>query len=70
MLVGAMQSGGSNPPVNLAQTFSYDAHADWELSRLLSALDEQSRSFGKKNTDTLNERIREYKAQFFTRYKT
>ncbi|MBA3354176.1 MAG: hypothetical protein H0U23_17430 [Blastocatellia bacterium] len=55
MLVGAMQSGGSNPPVNLVQTFSYDAHADWELSRLLSALDEQSKSFGKKNTEILNE---------------
>ena len=41
MLVGAMRSGSSGttkPP-----KFSYDAHADWEVSRLLSALDEQSR---------------------------
>jgi hypothetical protein len=38
MLVGAMQT---NTPVP-KQKFSYDAHADWELSRLLSALDEQT----------------------------
>lgn len=43
MLVGVLQS--SNPtPVNTKSTkFSYDAHADWEVSRLLTALDEQSR---------------------------
>ena len=39
MLVGALQTGNSKSP-----KFSYDAHADWELSRLLSAIDEQSRS--------------------------
>ncbi len=55
MLVGAMQSDGANPPVNYAPTFSYDAHADWELSRLLTALDEQSRSAASKNADILNE---------------
>ena len=38
MLVGAMQTNASLPK----QKFSYDAHADWELSRLLSALDEQT----------------------------
>jgi len=45
MLVGAMQAS-SKPPANTSQTpkFYYDAHADWEVSRLLSALDEESRS--------------------------
>jgi thioredoxin-like negative regulator of GroEL len=38
MLVGAMQTNTPAPK----QKFSYDAHADWELSRLLSALDEQT----------------------------
>lgn len=42
MLAGAMSSGQAN--TNPAQKFSYDAHADWEVSRLLTALDEQSRS--------------------------
>lgn len=37
MLVGAMQPSTAT----LKQKFSYDAHADWELSRLLTALDEQ-----------------------------
>ena len=40
MLVGAMQTGNTKPN----RTFSYDAHADWELSRVLSALDEQANS--------------------------
>ncbi len=41
MLVGALQTNieKSNTPT---QKFSYDTHADWELSRLLSALDEQA----------------------------
>jgi hypothetical protein len=38
MLVGAMQANSPLPK----QKFSYDAHADWELSRLLFALDEQT----------------------------
>jgi hypothetical protein len=38
MLVGAMQTSTPLPK----QKFSYDAHADWELSRLLTALDEQT----------------------------
>ncbi|MEZ5428615.1 MAG: hypothetical protein R2747_20380 [Pyrinomonadaceae bacterium] len=42
MLVGAMQANGEKPANTSTQKFSYDAHADWELSRLLSALDEQS----------------------------
>ena len=45
MLVGALQTGSTTNPKS--PTFSYDAHADFELSRLLSAIDEQS-----KNADT------------------
>jgi len=43
MLVGVLQASGGNPPAAPIQKFSYDAHADWELSRLLSALDEQTK---------------------------
>ena len=42
MLVGALQTGAAHnhkPP-----TVIYDAHADFELSRLLSAIDEQSKN--------------------------
>jgi hypothetical protein len=39
MLVGAMKAGDAP---SQAPRFYYDAHADWEVSRLLSALDEQS----------------------------
>jgi hypothetical protein len=38
MLAGAIEASQNTPK----QTFSYDAHADWELSRLLTALDEQT----------------------------
>jgi hypothetical protein len=41
MLVGVLQEKNGNAPAAQAQKFSYDAHADWELSRLLAALDEQ-----------------------------
>lgn len=45
MIVGALlQAASGNSPTVPAQKFSYDAHADWELSRLLSALDEQSKN--------------------------
>ena len=40
MLVGALQANSGNAPT---QKFSYDTHADWELSRLLGALDEQAK---------------------------
>lgn len=52
MLVGALQSGTTTPP-NSRQI--YDAHADWELSRLLLALDEES-NVGeiRKDADKLN----------------
>lgn len=52
MLAGAMKSG----PAGTAQKFSYDAHADWEVSRLLTALDEQSRTAAvKKDSERLGE---------------
>lgn len=44
MLVGALQASKSGPANTPSSKFSYDAHADWEVSRLLTALDEQSRS--------------------------
>lgn len=44
MLVGALQSNSVNHPNKQPQKFSYDAHADWEVSRLLTALDEQSKA--------------------------
>lgn len=44
MLVGAMSSGTSGTSLPKTSKFSYDAHADWEVSRLLSALDEQSKA--------------------------
>jgi hypothetical protein len=37
-----MLSGATEAPAKPNRKFSYDAHADWELSRLLSVLDEQS----------------------------
>ncbi|HEY2847114.1 MAG TPA: hypothetical protein VGI80_04800, partial [Pyrinomonadaceae bacterium] len=40
LVVGAMKAGDT--PTSQAPRFYYDAHADWEVSRLLSALDEQS----------------------------
>lgn len=54
MLASAMNSSSTTPTNNSLQTFSYDAHADWELSRLLTALDEQSKKSA-SNTDILNE---------------
>lgn len=43
MLVGALQSNSGNSNNAPPQKFSYDVHAEWELSRLLSALDEQAK---------------------------
>ena len=42
MLVGALQASNTGPANIPTPKFSYDAHADWEVSRLLSALDIQS----------------------------
>ena len=44
MLVGVLQSPAASASNSSTPKFSYDAHADWELSRLLSALDAQSKS--------------------------
>jgi hypothetical protein len=55
LLVGVLETK-TVPAVAPSQRYSYDAHADWELSRLLTALDEQSKSpVSKFNTDILNE---------------
>ena len=55
MLVGVLESK-TVPTTNPTQKFSYDAHADWELSRLLTALDEQSKTPGSRgNAEILNE---------------
>lgn len=54
MLVGAMQ--GKAPHNSQAPRFFYDATADWEVSRLLSALDERSRASDvRKNKARLDE---------------
>jgi len=42
MIFGALQAKGENLPTTQTQKFSYDTQSDWELSRLLTALDEQS----------------------------
>lgn len=44
MLVRAFQSPAASSSGSPTRKFQYDAHADWEVSRLLTALDEQSRS--------------------------
>ena len=44
MLVGALQASKTGPANIPTPKFSYDAHADWEVSRLLTALDEQSKT--------------------------
>ena len=43
MLVGILETAGSSPQNVQPQIYGYDAHSDWELSRLLSALDEHGR---------------------------
>lgn len=56
MLAGAMRGGPSQPLTSTAPNFFYDATADWEVSRLLTALDEEARSAkAKKNPKRLNE---------------
>lgn len=55
LLVGVLETK-TVPTQTPTQKYSYDAHADWELSRLLTALDEQSRNpASDKSADTLNE---------------
>lgn len=58
MLVGALQSTASIPVVTPVPKFYYDAHADWEVSRLLTALDEQSKAAGvRKDSAKLTELV-------------
>lgn len=54
MLVRAMHAGRSTQGNTPNQQYSYDAHADWEVSRLLSALDEQTDEVS-KDQEKLNE---------------
>jgi len=44
LLAGALKAGTPLPQKTQSSNFHYDAHADWELSRLLEVLDERSRS--------------------------
>jgi hypothetical protein len=44
LLAGALKHGSPLPQKIQSSNFHYDAHADWELSRLLEALDERSRT--------------------------
>ena len=56
MLVGALQTSSTSSPHTKTPKFSYDAHADWELSRLLFALDERTRSSeAQSDSETLDE---------------
>ncbi len=49
MLVGALQAKNGNTVNIPTQKFSYDPQSDWELSRLLTALDEQVKDADVKN---------------------
>ena len=49
MLVGALQAKSGNAVNIPTQKFSYDPQSDWELSRLLTALDEQVKDANVKN---------------------
>lgn len=51
LLVGALKTD------NFAkkQKFTYDAHADWELSRLLTALDEQAKDKNSETSENISE---------------
>jgi hypothetical protein len=44
MLVGALQAKSGHAANAPTQKFSYDTQSDWELSRLLTVLDEQSKN--------------------------
>lgn len=51
MIVGALQGVNLTATTTPTQKFSYDTQSDWELSRLLSALDEQAKE-AQNNKDT------------------
>ncbi|MGH9946270.1 MAG: hypothetical protein ACRD6X_03630 [Pyrinomonadaceae bacterium] len=44
LLAGALKTGDPIPHKTHSSNYHYDAHADWELSRLLQVLDERTRS--------------------------
>ena len=55
LIAGALKTG-KLPPTSQIHQFFYDAHADWEVSRLLTALDEQSKTPDvRQNIDKLND---------------
>jgi hypothetical protein len=58
MLVGLMKT--DDAPASQAPKFYYDAHADWEVSRLLSALDEQSSTSEARKDSTKYNEIKEF----------
>jgi hypothetical protein len=62
MLVGALQSNTGNSTGAPTQKFSYDVHAEWELSRLLSALDEQVKDAEVQKDSSKLEEIKELAA--------
>ena len=43
MIVGALQASSAPTASSQTQKFSYDTQSDWELSRLLTVLDEQEK---------------------------
>lgn len=59
MIVGALQAKNENVSNTPTQKFSYDTQSDWELSRLLSALDEQLKDPEVKNNPEKLSEIRQ-----------
>ena len=57
LVVGALKADETS--ASQASKFSYDAHADWEVSRLLSALDEQSSTTETRSDTTKLHEIKE-----------
>lgn len=56
MVVGALQQQQSVANAGAGKKFFYDAHSDWELSRLLTALDERAaEAEAQKNPRNLRE---------------
>lgn len=56
LLVGLLESTSTASQNRPLQKFSYDAHADWELGRLLGALDDRARD---RSTAKDPEKLRE-----------
>lgn len=60
LIVGALQSPGTSPPgvASRGSARAYDARSDWELSRLLSALDERVAENGSTQGDAKAQEMR------------